>query len=199
MNRKEVEEILCRDPILAGLIKQVGPYRLEAAPDRYRALVEAVVSQQLSGRVADRIIEKIHGIYGRSPTPDQILATPDSALRKVGLSRMKIAYIREISEKTEDGTLPLQQMAGMSDEEVIRVLTRIRGIGVWTAQMFLIFSLGRHDVLPTGDLGIRRRFAELYGITQEDEMIKQAEGWRPYRTVASWYLWKSAKVAGGAV
>ena len=193
MTHQEAIRHLKGDPTLAGIIDLVGAYSLKTRPNRFRALVEAIVSQQLSGRVADGILRNMRGIYsGRFPSPRQVIATPDSRLREAGLSGMKIGYIRDISGRIESGDLRMRSLSGMSDEQVIDKLTGIKGIGVWTAQMFLIFSLGRQDVLPTGDLGIRKRFQALYGITDEAGMIRLAEGWRPYRTVAAWYLWKSA-------
>ena len=182
--------VLGRDPVLAGIMERVGRYGLRVQPDGYRALIESVISQQLSGRAADGIIRRLHARYGGHPTPGQVAATPEEDLRGAGLSRMKASYIRGISAGVEDGSIDLRRLGGMSDGEVIGELTRIRGVGVWTAQMFLIFSLGRQDVLPTGDLGIRRGFGELYGVTGEADMIRVAEGWRPYRTAASWYLWR---------
>ena len=185
---------LRKDPVLAVVIDRVGEYGLKIRPNRYRALVEAIVTQQLSGSAADAVLGRMLRIYGgRFPRPARIAATPDSVLREAGLSRMKVEYIKDVSERIESGKLRLGALAGMPDERVIEELVRIRGIGVWTAHMFLIFSLGRRDVLPVGDLGIRRAFKVLYGVTGEEEMTRIAEVWRPYRTVATWYLWKGQR------
>ncbi len=189
-----MEEALARlraDPAMSEMIDSVGPYRLKARRNRYWSLIESVVSQQLSGAAADSVLGRLRAIYhGRTPRPEDVASTPDAQLRGAGLSRMKVSYVKDISERAADGRLTMRRFSRMTDEQVIEDLVEIRGIGVWTAQMFLIFSLGRLDVLPLGDLGIRRGFDIVYGITSEPEMKKHAEMWRPFRTVASWYLWK---------
>jgi len=179
------------DPAMSDMIDIVGPYRLKTRRNRYWSLIESIVSQQLSGAAADSVLSRLRAMYpGRTPRPQDVASTPDEQLRLAGLSRMKVSYVKDISERVADGRMRMRRFAGMTDEQVIEELVEIRGIGVWTAQMFLIFSLGRLDVLPLGDLGIRRGFEIVYGITAESEMKRHAEMWRPFRTVASWYLWK---------
>lgn len=179
------------DPAMSDMIDIVGPYRLKTRRNRYWSLIESIVSQQLSGAAADSVLSRLRAMYpGRTPRPQDVASTPDEQLRLAGLSRMKVSYVKDISERVADGRMRMRRFAGMTDEQVIEELVEIRGIGVWTAQMFLIFSLGRLDVLPLGDLGIRRGFEIVYGITGESKMKRHAEMWRPFRTVASWYLWK---------
>jgi len=179
------------DPAMSDMIDIVGPYRLKTRRNRYWSLIESIVSQQLSGAAADSVLSRLRAMYpGRTPRPQDVASTPDEQLRLAGLSRMKVSYVKDISERVADGRMRMRRFAGMTDEQVIEELVEIRGIGVWTAQMFLIFSLGRLDVLPLGDLGIRRGFEIVYRITGESKMKRHAEMWRPFRTVASWYLWK---------
>ncbi len=187
-----------RDPALRPFIKKHGPCRLRPHTRHFETLVEAIISQQLSTKVADTIIGRFKAIYApaRCPTPDQILATPDEVIRATGMSNGKVAFIKDLAAKTGDGAIKLSRLSRMSDEEVIEMLVAVKGIGVWTAHMFLIFSLGRLDVLPVGDLGIRKAVERLYGFDHlpdaaEIERIAEEKGWRPYCSVASWFLWRS--------
>jgi DNA-3-methyladenine glycosylase II len=155
--------------------------------------VEAIITQQLSGKAADSISKRFREIYGRFPKPTDVINTSDSKLRAVGLSGMKVSYIKDLSKKIESKELKINSLKNMTDDEVIEQLTQIKGIGRWTAEMFLIFSLGRLDVLPVGDLGLRKGIQRLYlfsEIPQKDEIEQIAKKWRPYRTVATWYIWK---------
>ncbi|MEM3065696.1 MAG: DNA-3-methyladenine glycosylase [Candidatus Nitrosotenuis sp.] len=184
---------LRKDPKLARIIDLVGTYRLRTVRDPYESLVEAIITQQLSGKAADSISKRFRGIYGGFPKPSQVIKTPHSKLRKAGLSGMKAAYIKDLSKKIESNELRLGSLKKMSDEEVIEHLTQVKGIGRWTAEMFLIFCLGRLDVLPVGDLGLRKGVQRLYSLSelpQKDQIERLAERWRPYRTVATWYIWK---------
>lgn len=196
-----MEEAIARlraDPVMAASIDAVGEYCLKIRSNKYRALVEVVVAQQLSGHAAGAVLARLRRAYGgRFPTPVQVAETPELELRGVGLSESKARCIGEISRMIESGRLRLGTLARTSDPKVISELTKIRGIGVWTAQMFLIFALGRLDVLPLGDLGVKRAFRKLYGVTEEGGMVALAEAWRPYRTVATWYLWKANSGFGG--
>src|SRR5262249_6141383 len=149
----------------------------------FETLVDAIISQQLSTKVADVILSRFRAIYApsRFPRPDQILATPNETIRAVGMSNGKVAFIKDLAAKSQDGTLKLHRMSRMSDEEIIEMLTGVKGIGVWTVHMFLIFSLGRLDVLPVGDLGIRRAIEQLYGFdhlpnAEEIERVAEANG-----------------------
>jgi DNA-3-methyladenine glycosylase II len=185
---------LRKDPKLAKVIDVVGKYRLSLKLDPYESLVEAIITQQLSGKAADSISKRFREIYGRFPKPTEVIKTPHSKLRKAGLSGMKATYIKDLSKKIESNKLRLDLLKDMSDEEVIEHLTQVRGIGRWTAEMFLIFALGRLDVLPVGDLGLRKGVQKLYSLSelpQKDQIERLAEKWRPYRTVATWYIWKS--------
>ncbi len=189
-----------RDPALRPYIKHHSPCRLRPHTRHFETLVDAIISQQLSTKVAEVILNRFKALFapGRFPRPEQILATPDETIRAVGMSNGKVAFIKDLAAKTEDGTIKLRGLARMSDDEIIEMLTGVKGIGVWTAHMFLIFSLGRLDVLPVGDLGIRRGVERLYGLdhlpnAEEIEQVAEERGWRPYCSVASWYLWRSGE------
>lgn len=189
-----------RDPVLRRIIRRHGACRIRPRPHtrHFETLVGSIISQQLSTKVADVIRARFCALYApaRFPTPAQILATPNEQLRTIGLSRAKAAYVKDIAAKTADGTLRFARVARMSDEEVTEMLVQVKGVGVWTAHMFLIFSLGRLDVLPVGDLGIRRAIERAYGFQSlptaaEIEQIADERGWRPYCSVSAWYLWRS--------
>jgi DNA-3-methyladenine glycosylase II len=188
-------EFLKKDPQLATIINRVGNYQVKITRNRYRALVEAIITQQLSGSAADSIIKKFKSLYNSSfPRPIAVIKTSDSKLRKTGLSKMKILYIKELSKKIESRELNIRAISKLSDEQVIEKLTMVKGIGIWTAEMFLIFSLGRLDVLPVGDLGLRKGIQQMFSLQEvpkADYIEKVAEKWKPYRTIATWYLWKS--------
>ena len=188
-----------RDPILARVIAKVGPCELKPRRGKspFNALVHAVVHQQLNGTAAQTILKRVLALYPKTafPTPDQVLATPDDALRGAGLSRSKIAAIKDIAAKTLEGVVPdARKAARMSDEEIVERLTVIRGVGPWTVEMLLIFTLGRPDVMPSTDYGVRKGFALVYGkrqLPQPAELLRHAERWRPHRSAAAWYLWRA--------
>lgn len=187
-----------RDKRLGAFIKRYGPCRVRPHTRYFHTLVGSIISQQLSTKAADTIHKRFLALYApsKTPRPAQILTTPDDALRGTGISFQKISYIKDIAAKTEDGTLKFNRLSKMTDDEIIQMLTTVKGIGVWTVHMFLIFSLGRMDVLPVGDLGIRRGIQLAYGFDQlpnaeEIERVADENGWRPYCSVASWYLWRS--------
>lgn len=185
---------LRQDRKLAKIIDKVGKYNLPITKNPYESLVEAIITQQLSGKAANSISGRFRKIYGRFPKPADVLKTSDAKLRKAGLSYMKISYIKDLSNKVESKEIRLSLMKNLTDEEVITQLTEVRGIGRWTAEMFLIFSLGRQDVLPVGDLGLKKGIQRLYSLEElpgKEQMEKIAEKWRPYRSVATWYLWRS--------
>jgi DNA-3-methyladenine glycosylase II len=189
------------DPLLAELIDRFGgpaevlARRGRRPGDAYGALVRAIVGQQLSTKAAKSIFERLVGLFGdRTPTPRELLDTDPDELRSVGLSRAKVAFLRDLAEHVEDGELRLQDLAELPDEEVAEQLIAIKGLGPWTVHMFLIFHLGRSDVLPVGDLGIRRAAQLLHGLDElpaPAELERIAEPWRPYRTLACLYLWRS--------
>lgn len=191
---------LRKDAVLRGLIDARGPIdgaadRRGSRPDPYEALARAIVGQQLSTKAAASIWEKLLGGFGgRTPSPAELLASDPSQLRAAGLSRSKVDFLRDLAERVGDGRLDLAGLRELPDEDVIAALVEVHGIGRWTAEMFLIFNLGRPDVLSTGDLGIRRATQIAYGL--EDlpapaELERLAEPWRPHRTLACLYLWRS--------
>ncbi|MBX9571151.1 MAG: DNA-3-methyladenine glycosylase [Candidatus Obscuribacterales bacterium] len=189
--------ISTQDKKLAKVIEAVGDCWLEVhhMNSCYESLLESIVYQQLTGKAAATIMGRVKGIYGdRFPKPLEILETDDEKLRAAGLSRAKVAAIKDLSAKTQSGLVPdIEHLEKMSDEEIISLLTQVRGIGTWSVQMLLIFRMGRPDVLPVTDYGVRKGFARVYKLADLPkplEMIKKAEKWSPYRSIASWYLWR---------
>ena len=182
------------DARLAGVIRSVGQYTAKAGGEPFQLLVEAIMYQQLAGSAADAIHARFMKLYrGRFPSPTRLLSTPEERLRSVGLSGRKVEYIRDLAGRVDRG-LDLHGLATMGDGQVVERLTEVKGIGRWTAEMFLIFCLGRQDVLPVGDLGLRRAMQKTYmlrSLPLPEKMEKIALPWRPYRSVATWYLWKS--------
>ncbi len=191
-----------RDPVIGEVIRRVGPPRIRHRGGTYPSLLRSILFQQLAGKAALAIERRFKGLYGgRYPSAAQLLASRDPALRAAGLSRQKIAAMKAVATAFEDGHVRPRRLPYMSDDEVIEALTAIRGIGEWTAHMVMMFSLGRPDVLPVGDYGIRKGIQQLYDLAdlpKAAEMEDIAEPWRPYRTVASWYVWRHLDpVAGG--
>ncbi len=190
-------EFLCqRDFVLANVIKSIGDYSIETHGDPFESLIKSIIYQQLSGKAANAIYKRLLDHYdGRVPTPDRILATPEEILRtNIGLSFKKIEYLRDLSLRVCSGTLDLHLLPGMPDEDVIDELVKVKGIGRWTAEMFLIFCLKRPDIMPLGDLGIRKAIKNLYNLPQipnPDRILEISSPWKPYRSIAAWYLWKS--------
>ncbi len=186
---------------MAGLIRRVGPYRLRPrrGHSHFHDLVRAIVFQQLSGRAAGTIHARFSALFPRRHvTPERLLALSDDSLRAVGLSRQKIAYLRDLAQKVHTGAVPLDRVRHMSDDAIIEHLVQVKGVGTWTAQMFLMFKLGRPDVLPVLDLGIQNAVHHAYGLRRRatpDDVRRVGAVWSPYRTVACWYLWRS--VDGG--
>jgi DNA-3-methyladenine glycosylase II len=200
-----VDHLRRADPVLRGLIDEGGPIdpatdRRGSRPDPYEALARAIVGQQLSTKAARSIWERFREAFGgRTPSPAEIIAADPEIFRAAGLSRAKEAYLRDLAEHVESDELDLARLAELPDEDVVAELTEIKGIGRWTAEMFLIFHLGRPDVVSTGDLGIRRAVQIAYGLEElpgPTELERIAEPWRPHRTLASLYLWRS--LAAGA-
>ncbi len=197
---RQAEKHLSRtDKVLGRLIKKISPCRLKAEKtvSPFAALVEAVAYQQLNGTAAAAILGRVKGLFPghRFPTPEDFLRTTAERLRAAGLSRAKIAAIKDISEKAMAGVVPTSRaIVKMSDEEIVECLTTLRGVGRWTAEMLLIFKLGRPDVWPVTDYGVRQGFARMFGrgkLPTPAELQAYGERWRPYRTVATWYLWRS--------
>jgi DNA-3-methyladenine glycosylase II len=189
--------LLRRDPILASLIRRHGPCGLAAAQraDHFSALVRAITGQQLSTKAAATIYARMIALMaGGVPTIEGFACVRDDELRGAGMSRQKIAYLRDLCEKMSSGVLDLEGLDALPDEAVISALVKVKGIGRWSAEMFLIFRLHRPDVLPVGDLGIVTAVRRAYGMRKKptpERLRKLGEAWRPYRSVASWYLWRS--------
>lgn len=198
MSEEAIAHLMRADKVMARLIKKVGPCRLK--PRRrsspFQALVRSVTYQQLNGTAAATIFGRVLALYPDSafPTPEELLATPDETLRGAGLSRAKVAAIKDIAAKTIEGVVPTSRLiARMENAAIIERLTTIRGVGPWTVEMLLIFKLGRMDVLPVTDYGVRKGFALAYGFKElptAAELLEHGEKWRPYRSIAAWYLWR---------
>lgn len=194
--RAAVRHLRRVDPVLARVIDVVGPCRFRPRSEgtHFDALVRAIVYQQLSGKAAATIHARLLALYGgRSPTPEEILGTADAALRAAGLSRQKSSYLQDLAARTVDGRLPLWRLGRLSDEEILSALTAVKGVGRWTAQMFLLFRLGRPNVLPDGDLGIRKAIQRAYGLVSlptPRDVRRLGSAWDPYCSVAAWYLWR---------
>jgi len=190
------------DPAIGALITRVGEFtmRPEPAHSLFQVLVRSIVYQQLTGRAASTILGRMTRLFApkRFPTPRDLLEMPSERLRAAGLSTAKTAALKDLSARTLAGTVPsLARVRLMSDEEIVERLTAVRGIGRWTVEMLLIFKLGRPDVLPLGDLGVRKGFALALGkrkLPEAAAMSRRAERWRPYRSVASWYLWRALEL-----
>jgi len=194
--RKAIIHLKKKDAVLRRIIETVGPYRMEFLEPVFSTLVRSIVYQQLSGKVArviyNRLLEAADA--GSGLTPQAILKLTPARLRKIGLSRQKSAYILDLARRTHEGSVVFETMHQLNDQEVIDHLTAVKGIGVWTAHMFLIFALRRTDVLPTGDLGVRmaiRKAYELSDLPKPAEIEAIAGAWRPYCSIAAWYLWRS--------
>jgi len=189
--------LMRRDPLLAATIKQIGPCGLAARQhtDHLTALVRAIVGQQLSGKAAATIFERFRALFpGSVISAPGISALDDATLRGAGLSGQKVSYLRDLSARIADGRLKLDELDSLVDEEVIERLVAVKGFGRWTAEMFLMFRLHRPDVLPVADLGIMKAMQTIYRLRARPKpakMLKIGEAWRPYRSVASWYLWQS--------
>jgi DNA-3-methyladenine glycosylase II len=182
------------DPTLHGVVRSIGPYTLKPHRNRFGMLVRSIISQQISTAAARTIRQRLEDLLGDAGlSPAAIAALDGEQLRSVGLSKQKAAYISDLAHKVAEGTVPLARMGRWSDERVIESLTQVKGIGVWTAQMFLIFSLGRPDVFPIGDLGVRVAMARIYGLGEkpsQDDLAEIGRRWSPFATVGSWYCWR---------
>ena len=194
--RRAVAHLRRADPTLAAVIARVGPCRFEprAEGTHFEAVARSIVYQQLSGKAAGTIHGRFHALYGgRAPEPAELLGTADDALRAAGLSRQKVGYLRDLAARVDAGDVPLAEIDALGDEGVIAALTRVKGVGRWTAQMFLMFRLGRPDVLPDLDLGVQKAVQLAYGLAalaSPAEVLHVGRDWAPYRTIASWYLWR---------
>jgi 3-methyladenine DNA glycosylase/8-oxoguanine DNA glycosylase len=201
--RAAVRHLKRVDPVLARVIEVVGPCRLESRREgtHFQALVRSIVYQQLSGKAASTILSRFNALYPENiPTPEAILAMSDADLRAAGLSRQKIGYMRDLASKVTSGALPLDAVESMDDDDLIAHLVQVKGIGRWTAQMFLMFRLDRRDVLPELDLGIQNAIKRAYRKRKRPtpkDVRKIGAKWSPHSSVASWYLWRSLENGDG--
>jgi DNA-3-methyladenine glycosylase II len=212
--RRAVIHLKKSDPIIRAIIERIGPYRMQFNPPQFHSLAEAIVYQQLNGKAAETIFKRFAALAGDPLTPEGVLKLSDEQMRGAGLSKQKTAYLKDLAAKTAAGLLDFAGLPKLADEEVIAHLTQVKGIGVWTAQMFLMFALKRENVLPTGDFGVRMAMFKHYLDVQRakasrtsasakkgrkkkvklptpEQMEKIAKCWEPYRSMACWYLWKS--------
>ena len=195
--RRALTHLKNSDKILSAIITRVGPYKITYREPTFEALARAIVFQQLSGKAARTIYARLEEAAGGTITPEAIQNLSVGEMRRAGLSRQKIGYIRDLAEHALSGKVDFANLDKLSDEEVIAALTDIKGIGEWTAQMFLIFALRRPNVLATGDLGVRTAVQRAYKkrkLPTPKQMEKIAENWKPYRSVACWYLWRSLEL-----
>jgi DNA-3-methyladenine glycosylase II len=205
-----VEYLTARDPKLGALIEKVGPFtmRLDPSPSPFESLLESVLYQQLHGKAAATIHRRVREYFGGDPTPQLLIDTPDDPLRAAGVSGNKIKAFRDLAAKTLDGTVPTHAaIKKLSDAEIIERLTAVRGIGAWTVEMLLIFRLGRPDVLPVTDYGVRKGFALTFqkvpkaralaakDLPKADVLLRRGKKWSPFRSVATWYMWRACDLA----
>ena len=195
-----------RDRRLARIIDRAGPFTLQPARmvSPYASLLRAIVGQQLSGKAAETIFGRVAALHPdrKRLSPEALRSIPDEALRGAGLSRNKLLALRDLADKTLDGTVPtMRKLRAMDDAAIVERLTAVRGIGVWTVEMMLMFKLGRPDVLPIDDLGVRQGFMHTYGLDampKPREVVERAEPWRPFRSVGSWYMWRAVELQRAA-
>ena len=185
------------DPVMAAIIERVGPCRMQFGEPTFHALAEAILYQQLNGKAAVTIFNRFAALAGDPLTPKGILQLTDAEMRGVGLSRQKAAYLRDLAEKTAAGLVEFERLPELPEDEAIAHLTQVKGVGVWTAHMFLMFTLRRPDILPTGDYGIQAAIKKHYKKRKWPKpavMEKVAKPWAPYRSIACWYLWQSLDI-----
>jgi len=193
--KKAIQHLKTADPVMGTIIERVGAYKMQYRDPNFHSLARAIVYQQLSGKAALTIFNRLTAAAKADPlTPESILKLRSARMRTLGLSKQKMTYIRELARMTRDGVVRFDHPDSLEDAAIIEHFTQVKGVGVWTAQMFLIFALRRLDVLPTGDLGVRAAIKKAYNLPElptPAEMEQIAAAWRPYCSVASWYLWRS--------
>jgi len=192
--RKAINHLSKADPILRAIIGRVGPCRIEYGPPEFHSLAESIVYQQLNGKAAFTIFKRFTTLAGDPVTPKGILKLTEVQMRSVGLSKQKSSYLRDMAERAVRGDLDFSKLHELADEDVIKHLTQVNGVGEWTAQMFLMFTLRRPNVLPTGDFGVQMAIKKHYNkrkLPKPLQMQKIAKAWEPYRSFACWYLWRS--------
>jgi 3-methyladenine DNA glycosylase/8-oxoguanine DNA glycosylase len=195
--RKAILYLKKSDPVMRAIIERVGAYRIEYGEPTFHSLAESILYQQLNGKAAVTIFKRFTDQTGDPVTPEGILKLTDAQMRAVGLSKQKTSYLRDLAEKTKAGLLDFRQLEHLSDDEVIEHLTQVKGVGVWTAHMFLMFTLRRPDILPTGDYGVQMAIKKYYRkrkLPKPKDMEKIAKAWVPYRSIACWYLWRSLDI-----
>jgi len=195
--RKAVQHLKKSDPVLRAIMERVGAFKMSYDEPQFASLAEAIVYQQLHGKAAATIFKRLTDLAGLPLTPEGILKLSEAQMRGAGLSKQKLSYLRDLAAKTQSGELDFSRLPEMPDEEIIKHLTSVKGIGVWTAHMFLMFALKRPNVLPTGDYGIQAAIRKHYRkrkMPKPVQMEKIAKCWEPYRSVACWYLWRSLDV-----
>jgi DNA-3-methyladenine glycosylase II len=195
--RKAISHLKKSDPILRAIIERVGPCRMEFGEPVFHSLAEAIVYQQLNGKAAVTIFNRFAALAGEPVTPEGILKLTPENMRAVGLSKQKSSYLFDMAERASRGELDFARLPDLTDEEVIKHLTQVKGVGVWTAHMFLMFTLKRPNVLPTGDFGVQMAIKKHYGkrkLPKPLQMEKIARPWEPYRSIACWYLWRSLDI-----
>ena len=194
MYQNIIKEKLSKDPKLRKIIANVGDFQIRTLKNHYEALIDSVITQQISDAAGMSIAQRFRDIFGNAyPLPEDVLAKRDSVLLSSGITRAKLDCIKDISKRVSTGEIKFQKFFRMDDEEIISELVEIKGIGRWTAEMFLIFGLGRLDILPLGDLGLKRGIQKMYSLSElptNENILKISAKWRPYRTVATWYIWK---------
>ena len=192
--RKAINHLRQNDPVLAGIIDEVGRYRMEYKPPTFHSLARSIVFQQLSGRAASTIFGRLVAATCDPLLPEAVLKLNLADMRPLGLSQQKAAYVRDLAERTAAGQIQFERLRRLTDEKIISELTQVKGVGVWTVHMFLIFALRRPNVLPVGDLGIRNAVQRAYKLKKTPgpaDIMRVAEPWHPYCSFASWYLWRS--------
>jgi DNA-3-methyladenine glycosylase II len=195
--RKAVEHLKTADPVLAQIIERVGPFKMQYREPTFEGLARSIVYQQLSGKAASTIYGRVLDACGGAMTPEAVLRLSPERMRELGLSKQKSAYLRDLAEKTASGELEFTRFHEMPDQDVIDHLTAVKGIGVWTVHMFLMFYLRRPNVLPTGDLGIKNAVKRAYRMRKDpkpEDIERRARRWHPYCSIACWYLWRSLEL-----
>lgn len=192
--KRAIRHLKTSDPVLAAIIERVGPIKPAYGEPTFESLAESIVYQQLHGKAAATIYGRFEAAAGGKVTPESVLALTEAQMRACGLSKQKLSYIRDLAAKTLSGDVDFEQLPEMSDDDVIEHLTRVKGIGMWSAQMFLMFALRRPNVMPTGDFGIRTAIMKAYRkrkMPKPKGMLKLARNWEPYCSIACYYLWRS--------
>ena len=195
--KKAVFHLKKSDPVMRAIIESVGPCRMQYGEPTFHSLAESIIYQQLNGKAAETIFKRFTDAAGTPLTPEGILKLTEQQMRAVGLSKQKSSYLRDLAQKTQSGSLNFEKLADMTEADIIAHLTQVKGIGVWTAHMFLMFTMRRPDVLPTGDYGIQVAMKKHYRkrkLPKPKDMEKIAKAWSPYRSVACWYLWRSLDI-----